>query len=708
MRAIASIGLWKRLLGVDAMSWRASKPWNAARLAFGVALPLTLGWISGHIHYGVYAALGAFSTGIASFQGETVSRIAVMAAALLGMAVSTFVGGTLAAAAPWVLVPVVGLWGYVAGLAVCGGPRAGLAVLQWSITLLIAVGLPLTTEDAASRALFVIAGGLLQAVLIASSWTLSPGLRERNALAASYRELAGYASELAQGQFTHPAPGAFSARSVVEDPNPLLSWPLRLSFIDLLEEAERIRASLTALASHESGLAPDRSDKLRALAGGASAALEQIAAALEGASRQAPDLNAVVGALTVPAQVPWRWAAETLLGEMRAVASLVTRLDAAAAPAAAGGKAATRPERRPLDLAAVIALLRANIGTSTEAGRHALRLAIVASLGEALSQVMGLYQGRWVAMTIFLVLKPDYASTLHRGIQRAAGTALGVLLCALVARVIPPAQGELVVAAALAIALGYAAFNVNFLAFSLFLTVFIVVLLELLGVPAAHTAEARFFNTLFGAALALIAYRVWPTWEGLAAQEKFARLLEGQRDYTEALLREFANPGSVGAARLRIAESAARRARSDAEAAADRLSQEPEHPPLTPEVAHALIATAARLAQVNLALHTLVISEARPLEAPAQTMSANGRLNDLRTSVNTALTRLAYGLRKLEPPETIPALRPLHALLREATPPIHEALLEVTDRLVDVVNTLDAIVRGRLTVQAPPSAAVTV
>ncbi|MBV8442576.1 MAG: FUSC family protein [Hyphomicrobiales bacterium] len=397
----------------------------------------------------------------------------------------------------------------------------------------------------------------------------------------------------------------------------------------------------------------------------------------------------------MPADAEWRWAGEALLGQLRAVARIVTRLDAAPARDARSDSTAPRATRGQGNVAGAIALLRSNIGASTEAGRHALRLAVVASLGEALSQALGLYQGRWVAMTVFMVLKPDYASTLSRGVQRAAGTALGVLLCAAVAVLAPPGHGGLVAAAALAIALAYTLYDVNFLAFSLFLTVFIVVLLELLGVPAARTAEARVLNTLLGSALALIAYRLWPTWEGLTAQEKFARLFERQRDYAEALLREVAHPGSLDAAQLRVVESAARRARSDAVAAAVRLSHEPEHRPLTPEVAQALIATAARLAHTGLALHALALSAVGPAHATDQAQAA-APLDDLRKSIVTAMTDLACAIRNLRPPAPIPALRPLHAALRAALPSPDNALASVTDRLVDGVNTLDAILRARL------------
>jgi uncharacterized membrane protein YccC len=95
--------------------WRSIAPWRAARVAVGVMVPLAIGWWSGHIDLGAFAALGALPAGMASFQGVTRSRVTAVAAASVGMAVSTFVGATLANGAPWVLVAVVVAWGYGTG-----------------------------------------------------------------------------------------------------------------------------------------------------------------------------------------------------------------------------------------------------------------------------------------------------------------------------------------------------------------------------------------------------------------------------------------------------------------------------------------------------------------------------------------------------------------------------------------------------------------
>src|SRR6267378_6925282 len=205
------------------------------RGAAAVVLPLVVGAATGHLQYGGYMALGALPAGFASFHGETRSRVAAIVLTSLGMAVSTFVGASTAAAAPWLLVPIVAVWAYITGLAVSLGVRASIAIFQWPIALLISMALPADPAEAALRAGLVLAGGLLHTVFVAASWTWRPGLRERATLAASYQALADYALRLASGTMAPPPAAAFPAHVVLDDPNPLLEPALRRAYVDLVE-----------------------------------------------------------------------------------------------------------------------------------------------------------------------------------------------------------------------------------------------------------------------------------------------------------------------------------------------------------------------------------------------------------------------------------------------------------------------------------------
>ena len=690
---------WRKALQLGPFSAELLAPGRAARVTFGVVLPLIVGWQSGYLTYGAYMALGALPAGMASFQGATRSRVVAVLAASIGMAVSTFVGTVAAATVPWVLVPIVAVWGYMTGLAVCLGPRWSVAILQWSAALLIAVGFPQGPSEAALRAGLVLGGGLLQTILVAASWTLRPGQTERAAFAASYRGLAKYASDVAQGASGPPPSMPFPARAAVEDPNPLLARDLRLLYINLVEETERIRASLAALAVQVQQHASDVGD-LRAFMAQAATVLAQLAEAPAMTRRDREmllrDLEPRMAHLTIPENATWRWSGEALLGQLRAVAGMIAWLDAPQPPVARTYTTHAEASHVRDEFTRSLATLRANVTTASEAGRHALRLALIAALTEAIVQATGLYQGRWATLTIFLVLKPDYASTLYRGFQRALGTAVGAAAGAMVAELAHHSQGVWVAAAGIAIAIAYAVFDASYLLFSVFLTTFIVVLLVMIGIPAVSTAEARIYETFIGAAFALAAYMVWPTWARATASETFSRLIDAHREYTTALLDGFAHPGKLGPAELRALQIAARRARSDAEAAATRLADEPAGGQFTPDMGQLVIAAVARLAHAELALHALILALDPQTAATGASREGAARVDQLKAAVGEGLSRLTLALRTLRAPAPIPALRPIYSELL-ADPALRDTpLVAIADQLVDATNTLDGVVRSRL------------
>jgi hypothetical protein len=138
---------------------------------------------------------------------------------------------------------------------------------------------------------------------------------------------------------------------------------------------------------------------------------------------------------------------------------------------------------------------------------------------------------------------------------------------------------------------------------------------------------------------------------------------------------------------------------SDADAATTRLADEPANAPLTPAIAGALIAAAARLAQAELALHALALPSlhaGRPAERVEPVVAQ--RIDVLTSALDTALNRLAPALQGLVPPEPIPALRPIQAQLRAEAAMTGSAVVGPTDLLVDAVNTVDAILRERFPV----------
>ena len=685
-------------LDFGAFRWRDLAVGQAVRAALGVVTPLAVGVAVSRVEYGSFAALGALPAGFVSFRGVSRTRVMAVLCAAGGMAISTFAGAT-AGHQPWLLVPLVFAWAYATGLLASLGPTVLAVTLQWPVALLIGSAIPLSPADAAVRAGLVLAGGLWQCLLVISSWALRSGSAERSALAATYTALAVYASRLASGQLGPPDPDQLPASRVLADPNPLLRTAARQHMLDLADEAVRIRATLTALSVAARADRPP-AQAVHSLLGVAAGVLTELAAELDARSGRRDSHLAVAvrdldAAVTYPGAA-WRWAAEALLGQLRSACRILTRLnDAEPAP---GRAAPPHPVRQAWRMD-VLLTLRASIGTSSEAGRHALRLAAATTAAEIVALTDGLSHGYWAVLTVFIVLRPDYSSTLYRGLQRAAGTVVGAGLGLATVQLARISLTALLIGIGVSLLAAYAVFTVNYLLYGVFLTDFVVVLLALLGLPPEPTAVARLIGTGVGAGLAIVSYLVWPTWEGTSAAEKFARLFLTQGSYASTLLRAYTRPGGADALVLRQLRIEARRARLNAEASADRLAGEPDHPPMTARTARALESAGHRVAQASLTLGAVVTAHrgAGPAGARLDSRLQPG-LDRFASGVSGAVSQIAGALRAAgqdgpQPPAGMPPLRELQQGIWPDPPdggsPASEAygLLAATDNLVDAVNT---------------------
>lgn len=603
-------------------------PGAATRAALGVALVLGAGLATGSASVAIAAAAGAFSVGIASIQGAYRSRVHATVATSIAMGVSTLVGA-LAVRDSVLAVVVTGLWAFVAGIATALGPAGTVVGLQAVVALLIAGDFALSAREAVTRALLVLAGGLVQTVLVVAVWPLRSYAAERRALALVFAELASYAREMADRTRTDPAlppdPAALSAAAVVlGDPNPLGRDASQAGFRALLDLAGRIRLELAALAHAEERAAtrvrPEQVAGIGAVLleaadvlGGMARELAPWASGRPVAGRSSAGATEAVDLVGLrPSVVD---AVQALRGQLRSAQRVSSGLATSNGPdlsraAQPSGMFAVESLHAVPALTDALLTLRAAFDVRSETFRHAVRLSAVVLVAAALFRVLSLPHGYWVAVTALVVLRPDYASTRARGVARVAGTAAGALLATVVAAELRPSSVVLVALIAVCAFGAYLLFRSNQAAFSLFLTGYVVFLLALAGLPGRTTGLDRLLDTAIGGALALVAYRLWPTWEHGQVPDRLAELVDAQVAYACAVLQAYAVPAARRGALTAETQGGARRARAAAEASVARAGNEPlpqrgraASTLLDPSVAEGVIAAGQRNAQAILSLH---------------------------------------------------------------------------------------------------------
>jgi len=322
--------------------------------------------------------------------------------------------------------------------------------------------------------------------------------------------------------------------------------------------------------------------------------------------------------------------------------------------------------------------LWANLSPESSVCRHGLRLAATLALATAASHAFAIPRGYWASITVLLVLKPEFGETYVRGVGRIAGTLAGAgIVVALVAML--GSHPAVVTALLLAFVFSsYLLFRVNYAVFTLCITGYVVLLLYLAGVPGTMAAEYRALNTVIGGALALIVYRLWPTWEAGRVGDVFALLVDAFARDVALMLDAYIDPSGWNRGALDAARTAARLDRSNAEASVLRLLAEPRRERFEPQLASSLVAAFRRFAAGGLALHADL--QQRPSAVP--------QLAELRDQLTAALAEVAATLRSGSTVVTLPPMRETFLRIREHLPP---AVADALDLVIDSVETSAAL-----------------
>jgi uncharacterized membrane protein YccC len=480
-------------------------------------------------------------------------------------------------------------------------------------------------------------------------------------------------------------------------------------YLALLNQAERIRLSVAALArlrSRVARISGERAQRLDRTLQVAATLLDRTGLALQENSPAAarPDgieeLQSAAVAIRRASEEEADDAIramlsdalhqlEALSGQLRSVLELAAHstdeglLAYARTQSAGPGK---------LRLVGSVATLRANLNWQSSVFRHALRLGIAVAFGGALERVIVNPRSYWMPMTIALVLKPDFAATYSRGLLRLLGTLIGLALTTGLLRVLPASPiteiAWIAIFAYILRCFGPANYGIMAAAVS----AMIVLMFTLAGTNPHSVILLRALNTVGGGVIALVAYAVWPTWERVQIRESMARMLDGYRAYFQTLREAFAEPGTSQASHLDRCRLAARLARSNMQTALERLGAEPGSSQ-TYRAAASFLANSHRLAQALIGLEAALINRG--------SLPARPEFRAFANDVDKTVYLLSAALRGATVlPAHLPDLREDHSRLIASGDSHFEpyALVNVeTDRITNTLNTLAEQVSNLLT-----------
>ena len=556
----------KTAFAFDGPKWR---PDTALRCTIGVAVPVLVGALSGNAALGVLASTGALNAGLASFTGVTRSRLRVMLISSVLMSLITVLA-IWAGQSTLATTLSVGVVSFLLVLYGAQGAAATTVAIQSTMTLIILTGLRLPPDLALPGGGLVLAGGLLQVLLLTVVWPARPRQAERRAVALVYRRLEHWAETLPLKE--HALLDATSlqeawdllneARTHLRERGTEGTRQEHAELRQALRVAEGLRAALVGYVGADRDLrreGPEGERQAGALAAALLLALRQIEQGVrrgEARSSEARrrDLERASAALSGPAGEALRpWA--TL------IAGLLADLDRPALPEPLPGV------RRPGVLRPALGDWPRSASLRTLLGRHALKYALVLGLSVYVERRLNVPHGYWLPLTVGVVLRQDYVSTITRGVARLGGTLAGVAFGALVTALHPPhtALALLGVGAAF---FAYALFPAGYAAFSGAITLYVLFSVAGSGLSEGQAAEQRLAFTLLGGAAAILTYLLWPSWQGPGARRVLRDAAEAQQRYLLAV-RGVWSAGQTG---TELDESALLPENQQAEAA-DRASQ---------------------------------------------------------------------------------------------------------------------------------------
>ncbi len=651
----------------------------ALRNTAAVVLPLAAGFATGHPLAGVAIGAGALNVMFADQPGPYLQRLKLIAAVTVAGALSALVG-FLAGGHPHLLLPTLAAWGFMGGMLVLYGPRMTRVGMTSMILLIVATATPMHWRQALGASGLILAGGALQALFSVAAWPLRRYRPERLALASVYRDLARLARQQPQPDDAPPASDTLTLLQQTLLGRPSSHGRAMEAFHTLLELAERMRLELMALC--EPGPAGSTHERFHRAA---ARVLDAIATALEKAEPPARAERALRVLQAVDARLS-RDAPGPATRPPMHIHALTGQVAAAVRNARwAGSQGEIRARKvdtampRALRNVAPLALLRANLDFSSVAFRHAVRLAVVLALASAISRRIGISHGYWMPMTAAIVLRPDFGATLNFGLLRMLGTIAGLVLTTVLLYLTPQSPwAHLALMAVLCFAFRYLA-TAHYGVAVAALTGTVVILLSFEGVASNAAATERVVYTVLGCVLALLAYLAWPTWERGRARQALAGMLDTYAGYLHALSEP--DPGNA----RQESRTAARAARSNAQASLDRLRVEPATRIELVELATSLFTAANRLVRTAMALEAL-LDDCENLPCPDAVAGFVG-------TAGTHLLDLAGALREHRPPAELPSLRARQKVLvaqldNDAAPDTAALLATLSDRLADNIGTL--------------------
>lgn len=453
----------------------APVPWPAVvRAAVAIGGPLAIGDALGHLDVTLFIAMGALSGAVSDKRGPYRVRALQIGSAAVAGSIGFAIGETVYGRG-WLPLAALLVVAFVSAVVGSAGTLASGATMQLVIFTVVASGRPFPGPWWAPPLLYLL-GGFWELGLTLLGLLRDAASAERRAVAAVFAAVADLAGSIG-------SPQAIDNRRRLTD-------ALNTAYDALL--AGRVRSGGRYPAFR----------RFMGLLNSTTPTIESTVAAMHAGRPMSPavpeGMRAVGDALLARRPLP-ELPDEPALRSLRAFI-------AGARPTASQAVAAYRQPP-------VHQRLADRIGQLAHGGRvhlFAVRVTLCVGAAEVVRQLAPSGRSYWIALTVIIVLKPDFGSVFARAVQRGVGTMVGALFGAALLALVPHGPGLVACIAVLAAVLP-AAITRHYGLYSAFLTPMIVLLIDLLDPEGWALLTDRLIDTAIGCGIVLaLGYLLWP------------------------------------------------------------------------------------------------------------------------------------------------------------------------------------------------------
>lgn len=167
--------------------------------------------------------------------------------------------------------------------------------------------------------------------------------------------------------------------------------------------------------------------------------------------------------------------------------------------------------------------------------RFALRLALGMGIGIAVYKYFHIPHGYWIAMTVMIVLQPEFGATIKKAFRRMKGTVLGVIVGTLIFLFHFPLSVNVAIVTICSLLMTWYLLR-NYAVAAFFITIMVIALFHLIEPVTWQLGGIRLINTLAGCGLALLGgFAFWPLWEKYRFPLLMYNAIDANRKYLDKI-----------------------------------------------------------------------------------------------------------------------------------------------------------------------------